>query len=129
MKIDVRQPVNFLKKKLQEVILEQRSYLFENRKTKFNSSSKNKNEIFMTYEGDDSLNVNGIFDKYLKIFFVKPKSKILFVSKLSRAKSKSKRKKFFSRNTTPHNAISLTLDDFFISEVSEKHTAKVLPLF
>ncbi len=67
LKIDVRQPVNFLKKKLQEVILEQRSYLFENRKTKFNSSSKNKNEIFMTYEGDDSLNVNGIFDKYLKI--------------------------------------------------------------
>ena len=73
-------------------------------------------------------------DKYLKIFvskddFVKPKSKILFVSKLPRAKSKSKRKKYFSRNTTPHHTISLTLDDFFISEVSEKHTAKVLPLF
>ena len=68
-------------------------------------------------------------DKYLKDDFVNPKFKILFVSKLPRAKSKSKRKKFFSRNTTPHNTISLILDDFFISEVSEKHTAKVLPLF
>lgn len=61
--------------------------------------------------------------------FVKPKFKILFVSKLSRAKSKSKRKKIFSRNTTPHYTISLTLDDFFLSEISEKHTTKVLPLF
>lgn len=61
--------------------------------------------------------------------FVESKFKILFVSKLPRAKSKSKRKKFFSRNTTPHHTISLTLNDFFISEVSEKHTTKVLPLF
>lgn len=61
--------------------------------------------------------------------FVKPKFKILFVSKLPRAKSKSKRKKFFSRNTTPHYTISLTLDGFFLSEISEKHTTKVLPLF
>ena len=68
-------------------------------------------------------------DKYLKDDFVNPKFKILFVSKLSRAKSKSKRKKFFSRNTTPHYTISLTLDDFFLSEISEKHTTKVLPLF
>ena len=83
-------------------------------------------------------------DKYLKDDFVKPKSKILFVSKdgyvkpklktlfvskLPRAKSKKKKKKFFSRNTTPHNTISLTLDDFFISKISEKHTTKVLPLF
>lgn len=68
LKIDVRQPVNFLKKKLQELIFEQRGYLFEKRKTKkINSSSKDENEIFMTYEGDESLNVNGIFDEYIKI--------------------------------------------------------------
>ena len=72
-------------------------------------------------------------DKFVKpkfkILFVVPKSKILFVSKLPRAKSKSKRKKFFSRNTTPHHTISLTLNDFFIQKISEKHTTKVLPLF
>lgn len=68
-------------------------------------------------------------DKFVKDDFVEPKFKILFVSKLPRAKSKSKRKNFFSRNTTPHHTILLTLNDFFISEVSEKHTTKVLPLF
>lgn len=91
-------------------------------------------EFICDFEIDKYLKDDFVNPKFKILFvskdsFVKPKLKILFVSKLPRAKSKSKRKKIFSRNTTPHNTISLTLDDFFISEVSEKHTAKVLPLF
>lgn len=69
LKIDVRQPLSFLKSKLEEIVNKQRFHLFKIIEEKSNYLSKHEgdSEIIMTYRGDDKLNVGGIFDEYLKI--------------------------------------------------------------
>lgn len=63
LKIDVEQPINFLKNKLEQIVREQRSFIekIRERKPEFFSGG------YKDYDGPGSLNNGGIFNEYLKI--------------------------------------------------------------
>lgn len=63
LKIDVEQPINFLKNKLEQVVKEQRSLIekIRGKKPEFFGSG------YKDYDGPGSLNNGGVFNEYLKI--------------------------------------------------------------
>ena len=63
LKIDVEQPINFLKNKLEQIVREQRRFIekIRERKPEFFSGG------YKDYDGPGSLNNGGIFNEYLKI--------------------------------------------------------------
>lgn len=67
LKIDVMQPMHYLKSQLEKIVKEQRNFVLEIMERKPDYFSRKKGEIYFTYKGRGSLNVGGVYKEYLKI--------------------------------------------------------------
>jgi len=67
LKIDVMQPMHYLKNQLEKVVKEQRALILELIERKPDYFSGKKGGIYFAYKGKGSINKGGVYKEYLKI--------------------------------------------------------------
>ncbi|MEN2431929.1 DUF6499 domain-containing protein [Comamonas sp. F1-6] len=67
LKIDVMQPMNYLKEQLEKIVKEQRAFVLEIMELKPDYFSRKKGGVYFEYKGKGSINKGGIYKEYLKI--------------------------------------------------------------
>lgn len=67
LKIDVMQPMHYLKEQLEKIVKEQRALILEVMELKSDYFSGKKGGIYYAYKGKGSINTGGIYKEYLKI--------------------------------------------------------------
>ena len=67
LKIDVMQPMHYLKEQLEKIVKEQRAFVLDIIERKPDYFSRKKEGIYFEYKGKGSLNKGGVYKEYLKI--------------------------------------------------------------